>query len=111
MGHLHYKGFIGSVDYSAEDNCFYGKVLGLRRDGITYEGDSAATLKRDFEESIDFYLESCSARGIEPEKPHSGKLILRISPELHSAAAECAADRGVSLNEFISTAIRAAVTL
>ena len=83
MGYMTYKGYSGSISYSDEDNCFYGSVLGLRRDGIYFEGESVNELRKDFEDSIDQYLNSCISRGVEPEKPYSGKLILRIPPQLH----------------------------
>ena len=56
MGQLHYKGYTGSVEYDEEANSFCGMVLGLHRDAIIYEGDSAEELKKDFEESIDLSL-------------------------------------------------------
>ena len=40
MGHLHYKGYIGTVEYDDEEKYFFGKVLGLQKSGIIYEGDS-----------------------------------------------------------------------
>lgn len=106
---MKYKGYSGSIKYSEEDNCFYGTVVGLRRNGIYFEGMSVAELRKDFEEGIDAYLSSCKACNIEPEKPYSGKFVLRISPELHGEAANKAADIGISLNEFISQAIQAAL--
>ena len=109
MGRLRYKGYTGDVDFSEEDNCFCGKVLGLRRDCILYEGDSVSSLRRDFEEGIEHYLQHCKEQGIEPEKPYSGKLILRITPDLHGEAAEKAASLGISLNDFIFRAIRSAI--
>ena len=109
MGRLRYKGYTGSVEYSEEDNCFVGEVLGLRRDGIIYEGTSVDALKKDFEEGIDHYLESCKSRNVAPEQPYSGKLVLRLTPDLHGEAAMKAADLGISLNEFIRRAIQTAV--
>ena len=53
MGRLRYKGYVGSVEYSEEEQSLYGKVLGLRRDGIVYEGDSATEIRKDFEDAID----------------------------------------------------------
>ncbi len=38
MGNLKYKGYVGSVEYSEEDNCLFGKVIGMSKDCITYEG-------------------------------------------------------------------------
>jgi len=109
MGQLHYKGYTGSVEYDEEANSFYGMVLGLHRDGIIYEGDSAEELKKDFEESIEDYLAHCNEIGKEPEKPFSGKTILRMSSELHQQAAAKARSIGISLNEFINRAVAAAI--
>ena len=109
MGKLRYKGYTGNVEYSEEDNYFVGHVEGLRKVTIIYEGDSAQTLRKDFEEAIDHYLESCQANGEDPEKPYSGRLVLRISSTLHGTAAEKAEAMGISLNDFISRALQSAV--
>ena len=109
MGQLNYKGYTGNIDYDEKDNYFFGHVLGLRRDGILYEGDSADSLKKDFEEAIDDYLENCRANGVEPEKPYSGRTVVRMSSQLHQEAAAKARSIGISLNEFITRAISAAV--
>ncbi|MDD2951774.1 MAG: type II toxin-antitoxin system HicB family antitoxin [Parabacteroides sp.] len=105
MGQLKYKGYIGSVEYSEEDNCLYGKVLGMNKDLISYEGDTVDDLKKDFEGAIDDYLASCKDRGVEPRKPFSGKLNLRMSSELHSRVAAIAANTGTTINDFINRAI------
>ena len=109
MGRLKYKGYTGSVEYDESVDCLVGKVLGLKNALILYEGTTLEELKKDFEEAVDDYLESCVARGVEPEKPFSGKLILRMTSQLHSQASEKAASSGVSLNEFINHAIQMAV--
>ena len=62
MGLLKYKGYTGSVDYSEEDNCLYGKVLGMSKDMITYEGQDVNELPKDFEGAIDDYLIVCKAK-------------------------------------------------
>lgn len=77
-----YKGYKGSVEYSKEDNCLFGKVQGMSKDMITYEGQTLDELRKDFEDGIDSYLEGCKADGVEPAKPYSGKLNLRMSSEL-----------------------------
>lgn len=109
MGRLRYKGYSGSIEFSEEDNIFVGEVLGLKRNAIIFEGSSVEELRKDFEDGVDSYLGFCQANNITPEKPYSGKLILRIQPSLHGKAAERAADCGISLNEFISRAIQAAL--
>lgn len=109
MGYLRYKGYTGRVEYSEADNCFVGTVIGLKNADIIYEGDSVESLRKDFEEAIDYYLEDCKNNGREPEKPFSGKLIVRMTPLLHSEAAERASAMGISLNEFINRAVKTAV--
>lgn len=59
---LKYKGYTGSVDYSEEDNCLYGKVLGMSKNMITYEGQDVDELRKDFEGAIDDYLIVCKAK-------------------------------------------------
>lgn len=66
MGLLKYKGYTGSVDYNEEDNCLYGKVLGMSKDMITYEGQDVNELRKDFEGAIDDYLALCKANGKAP---------------------------------------------
>lgn len=105
MGVLKYKGYTGSVEYSDEDKCLFGKVQGLRKDCISYEGVTVTELQEDFETAVDAYLDSCSQRGIEPAKPFSGRLLLRMSSDLHGRVAEAAANMGTTINDFINTAI------
>lgn len=109
MGYLHYKGYTGCIDYDEEGNYFYGSVLGLKRDGISFEGESVVELKKDFQDGIDDYLAHCKENGKEPEKPFSGKTVIRIGSQLHQAAALKAQTLGISLNDFIKRAISAAV--
>lgn len=66
---LQYRGYIGSIEFSDEDNCLFGKVIGIRS-LISYEGTSVAELKQDSQDSVDDYLELCSENNIEPEKPY-----------------------------------------
>ena len=78
MDYLEYKGYLGSVEYSKEDNCLFGKVLGMSKDFIAYEGNTVDELRQDFEAGIDSYLEGCLADGVEPRKPYTGTLNIRI---------------------------------
>lgn len=105
MGNLKYKGYIGSVDYSEEDNILFGKVLGMSKDAITYEGTTLDDLKTDFEEAVDHYLTTCKANGVEPRKAYTGLLNIRISPDVHSQLAGLAQKFGTSINSVIKTAI------
>ena len=106
MDYLEYKGYKGSVEYSKEDNCLFGKVQGLSKALILYEGQTLDELRRDFEDGIDDYIEGCRADGIEPCKPFSGRLNLRMTSDLHSRVAAFAASTGVTINDFINRAIQ-----
>jgi len=68
MDNLKYKGYIGTVESSAADDCLFGKLMGMALDSITYEGQSIAELKADFENAIDSYLEGCVVLGIKARK-------------------------------------------
>ena len=109
MGRLTYKGYTGSVEYDDSVNKLVGKVLGMKHSLILYEGDALDSLKKDFEEAVDDYIEECNANNIAPEKPFSGKTVIRMGTELHQAATLKAKDLGISLKDFIKRAIAAAV--
>jgi hypothetical protein len=59
-------------------------------------------LRQAFADTIEDYRDWCKERGVEPEKPYSGTLSLRIAPELHRRVAEQAAKVGESINQFIA---------
>ena len=101
MGTLKYKGYSGTVEYSEEDKCLYGKAIGMNKNSVTYEGKTLEELKADFESGIDLYIESCKERGIKPQKPYSGSLNIRIPSELHSKLALKAQMTGRSINAII----------
>ena len=105
MDFLEYKGYKGSVEYSKEDNCLCGKVQGMSKALILYEGQTLDELRRDFEAGVDSYIEGCRADGKEPDKPYSGRLNLRMSSELHSRVAYFASATGTTINDFINKAI------
>ncbi|MEQ6120989.1 type II toxin-antitoxin system HicB family antitoxin [Reichenbachiella sp. MALMAid0571] len=105
MKHLEYKGYTGSIEYSAEDNLLYGKVLGLRG-LISFEGETGKLLEEDFKEAIDTYLADCKEEGKTPEKPFKGSFNVRIPAQLHQRAALLAMETKTSLNNFVAEAIR-----
>lgn len=106
---MEYKGYLaGPIDFDAEDGTFSGTVAGLR-DVIHFEGTNAKELTRAFRQSIDTYLEFCAERGIKPDRPFNGKILLRTEPELHRKAALRAAAEGLSLSQWISRQIESHV--
>lgn len=104
---LEYKGYIGSVEYSAEDKRLFGKVLFIDS-LLMYSGESVSELEAAFHETVDGYLEFCAARGREPNKSYSGSFNVRIGPELHRKCAIEAHRQGATLNEFMTCAAQAA---
>ncbi len=101
---LSYKNYNGTVEYSKEDKCLFGKVIGIKS-LLSYEGDSVQELEEDFQDVIDRYLEDCKERNIEPEQPYKGIFNVRISPELHRNIAVYAIEHGKSLNAVVEEAI------
>ena len=101
---LKYKNFYGSVEYSAADECFFGKIIGTS-DLITFEGNSVDSLKKAFAEAVEEYLCLCREAGKEPQKSYKGSFNIRISPELHKTAAAIANSEGISLNAFVERSI------
>ena len=104
---LTYKGYRASVIYDDEADVLHGEVLGPRS-VITFQATSIEQLKREFEFSVEDYLAFCAERGLEPDKPSSGKISLRVSPQVHSAAISAASLEGLSLNAWISKTIEKA---
>lgn len=103
---LTHKGLSARVELDAEDGTLWGKVLGLPNQvSITFEGQTVQELRQDFERTVDFYLQECARKGTEPLKTASGKLMLRVPPEVHSAALTAAQAAGVSLNQWAARAL------
>jgi len=105
---MEYKGYVGKVEFDAEGGVFHGEVINLR-DVITFEGTSVDEIKLAFRESIDDYLAFCEERGEEPEKPFSGKFVVRVNPELHRQINLQAKYANQSLNQWVSVALEKAV--
>ena len=98
---LEYKGYQGTVRFDADAGILHGEVLHLR-DVVTFQGETVEEVAKAFRNSVDDYLNFCQERGEEPDKPYSGKFVLRVSPELHRKLARDAANRGASLNTFVA---------
>ena len=102
---LSYKDYYGSIEFSLEDNCLYGSLIGLENGAMTYEGDTLNELKSRFEETVDTYLEHCQECGIVPQKPFSGLFSIRLNPSLHQMVAIKAKEKGISINRFVRQAL------
>jgi len=101
---MEYKGYIGQVEFDDEANIFHGEVVNLR-DVVTFQGATVRQLRKAFRDSVDDYLEFCAERGESPEKPYSGKFMVRVDPELHKAVAIQAKKAHKSLNAWVHDAL------
>ncbi len=104
---LTYKGYTGHVEFDDEAGLFHGEVLDTR-DVITFQGQSVDEIETAFRESVDDYLAFCSERGEEPDKPFSGRLMLRLPKDLHREVFVGAKREGKSLNQFVVERLRQA---
>ena len=108
MNMMSYKGYIARIEYSDEDAAFVGHIAGIR-DIVGFHGESVNELRSAFEEAVDDYLETCEKLGRPPQKPYSGKLLLRVDPGIHARAAALAEAQGRSLNAWAQDVLRQAV--
>lgn len=104
---LKYKGYHGKVEFDEDAGIFHGEVVDLR-DVITFQGKTVEEIYQAFQESIDDYLEFCHQRGEEPDKPFSGRLMLRLPSEVHRQVYIRAKKEGKSLNEYITEKLSSA---
>lgn len=104
MNTMTYKDFSARIEYSENDECFIGHIMGIR-DVVGFHGDSVQTLQASFIEAVDDYLATCLRLGLTPNRPYSGQLRVRLAPETHARAAQMAESVGKSLNAWVSEAI------
>ncbi|GAB2855150.1 type II toxin-antitoxin system HicB family antitoxin [Pseudoduganella ginsengisoli] len=108
MNTMNYKGYVARIEFDERDNIFVGRVLGLRA-MISFHGETVSELRSAFEGAIEDFLLDCKDQGIKPEKPASGKLMLRVPPEIHGAALVAAQAAGKSLNQWATEVLQSAV--
>lgn len=97
---LKYKGYLGLPQVDAEAGVIRGHVVNVK-DTITFQGKTVEEARTAFQESVDDYLVFCNELGREPEKPFSGKMLIRITPEVHRRLNLVAQAKGVSLNRLV----------
>lgn len=104
---MSYRGYVASMAFDGEDKVIVGRVLDIN-DIISCHGQSIAEFEANFHTVVDGYIAACESLGGVPEKPASGKLMLRVAPTVHAAALKAAARSGVSLNKWAEQALSAA---
>ena len=103
---MQYKGYVAAVEFDDSVGRLHGRVVNSGAYPIaTFEATDVDGIRREFEQSIDEYLASCREDGVEPKKPFSGTLNLRLGADLHQRAALSATAHGVSLNSWIKQAV------
>lgn len=105
---MEYKGYIGKVELDEDAGLFHGEVINIR-DVVTFEGRTVEELRQAFEESVEDYLAFCAERDEDPDKPFSGKFVVRLPVELHRKAYIKAKLADKSLNSWVTSVITTAV--
>ena len=107
MNMMKYKGCIGRIEYDEEERIFVGHLAGIK-DIVGFQGTTVDELESAFHEPVDNYIAIIKKTGRPPQKPYSGKLMLRIPPEVHAAVATAAQVHGKSINQWASDTLRKA---
>jgi predicted HicB family RNase H-like nuclease len=102
---LEYKNYRGTVEFSAEDEVFFGKINGIR-DVVTFEADSVAKLKKAFKEAVEDYIETCKKSGKDIDKEFKGSFNVRVKPTIHRMAVIKSAALKISLNQLVERALK-----
>ncbi|GAB5518460.1 MAG: hypothetical protein RhofKO_07110 [Rhodothermales bacterium] len=86
----------------SKDSIYYNAFWQLpSKDVITFQGRSVDEIETAFREAIEDYLEFCAERGEKPDRPFSGRLMVRLPKELHRAVHVEAKRAGMSLNQYV----------
>ncbi len=104
---LNYKGYTGHIEFDDEAGLFHGEVIDTK-DVVTFQGRSVEEIVTAFRDSVDDYLDFCQERGEKPDKPFSGKFVLRMNPELHHSIHIKAIKAGKSLNKWVNDTLQSA---
>lgn len=104
MTSMTYKGYTARIEIDPEAKALAGRVLDLR-DVIVFEGETVDDVEKQFHTSIDDYLAWCAEEGRKPDKPYSGRLPFRTTPENHRKIAVAAAREGKSINAWMEEAL------
>lgn len=102
-----YKGYAARIEFDHDDGILVGRLVGIR-DGVGFHADNVKDLQTAFHEAVDDYIGTCARIGKDPQKPYSGNVMFRISPEVHRRAALAAELAGKSLNQWAEEVLSAA---
>lgn len=105
MKPMNYRGYSARIEYADEEKIFVGRVVGIKK-RVSFKGKSVDELRNKFQDAIEAYIESCTECGESPERPYSGKFMLRIPTEVHAAIAKAAEAKGKSLNQWVTDLLK-----
>jgi predicted HicB family RNase H-like nuclease len=105
---MSHKGYTARIEFDERDNIFVGRILGIRSI-IGFHGETVSRLRSEFETAVDDYLADCKESGVKPDRPASGKLLLRVPPEIHGKALVASQAAGKSLNQWATEVLEQAV--
>jgi predicted HicB family RNase H-like nuclease len=104
MNTMFYKGYNARIEFEDEDRIFVGHLAGIR-DIVGFHGSSVDELETAFHEAVDDYLAHCAQLNLSPNKPFSGRMLLRVPPEVHARVSAAAQVAGISLNQWATQAL------
>ena len=95
-----------------EDGSFFAEILEFS--GCLAQGDTSSEALENLEKAAASWLEVALDKGIEIPEPfisigYAGKVALRLPRSMHQQATRLAARDGVSLNQFLVSAIAARI--
>ena len=110
MNIMSYQNYAAKIEYNDEDSCFIGHIAGIR-DIVGFHGESVSELRQAFEDAVDDYVATYEKLKRTPQRPYSGKVMLRIEPSIHARVAMHAEAQGKSLNAWAQEALLRAVSV
>ena len=96
------------ISFDPEIQMFRGEFVGLNG-GADFYADSIENLRKEGETSLRVFLEYAKEKNISPKKQFSGKLVLRLKPEIHQKYKLLASSKNVSLNQLLNETLEKAV--
>ncbi|WP_257282151.1 type II toxin-antitoxin system HicB family antitoxin [Endozoicomonas sp. ISHI1] len=99
MNKMKYRGYLARVEFDGDDRIFVGHLAGIQ-DIVGFHGSTVDELEQAFHEAVDNYIAISEETGRPAQKPCSGKLMLRVPPEVHAAVIAAADVNGKSINQW-----------
>ena len=107
MNEMKYQDYSAKIEYDSIDKIFVGHIMGIH-DIVSFHGSTVEELKSAFHAAVYHHLDVCEKIGQKPQRSYSGKLTVRIPPEVHLAVATAAETNNKSINQWASDVLRQA---